>query len=149
MNSQHNSKKHIGELLSGYVDGELTQQQRQIVEVHCRECAQCEEQLRSLKSIRSRVGNSKLSPLGEDQWRERSTDQSVVVLSHLGWFIALTATALLGAGGLYVWLVDATIPVWQKLAIGGVYAGGSLLLLSVLRQRVLESKTDKYNDVEI
>jgi hypothetical protein len=48
-----------------------------------------------------------------------------------------------------MWLVDATIPVWQKLAIGGVYAGGSLLLLSVLRQRVLESKTDKYNDVEI
>ena len=28
--------EHVGELLSGYIDGELTQQERQRVEVHCR-----------------------------------------------------------------------------------------------------------------
>ena len=31
--------KHVGEMLSGYIDGELTQQQRQRVEVHCAELA--------------------------------------------------------------------------------------------------------------
>ncbi len=30
--------EHVGEWLSGYIDGELTQQQRQRVEVHCDAC---------------------------------------------------------------------------------------------------------------
>lgn len=149
MNTKGNTNEHIGELLSGYVDGELTQQQRQRVEVHCRECAHCEEQLRSIQSIRSKVGNSKLSALGVDHWRERSADDSARALHHVGWFIALVSVIVLGAAGLYLFVVDTTIPTWQKLAIGGIYVGGSLLMLSVLRQRWLESKTDKYKDVEI
>jgi len=33
-----NGTQHVGELLSGYIDGELTQQQRQRVDVHCHKC---------------------------------------------------------------------------------------------------------------
>ena len=37
----------------------------------------------------------------------------------------------------------------MKLLIGGFYLGLAALFVSVLRQRLIESKTDKYKDVEI
>jgi hypothetical protein len=36
-----------------------------------------------------------------------------------------------------------------KVALGAVGVGGLVLFMSVLRQRVIERKTDKYKDVRI
>ena len=36
-----------------------------------------------------------------------------------------------------------------KVLISAVYVGLSVLFLSILRQRLIERKTDKYKDVEI
>jgi hypothetical protein len=36
-----------------------------------------------------------------------------------------------------------------KLVVGGLYLGLTFLLLSVLRQRLIERKTDKYKEVDI
>jgi hypothetical protein len=38
---------------------------------------------------------------------------------------------------------------FEKLVIGAMYGGLALLFFSVLRQRLIERKTDKYKDVEI
>ena len=42
--NKHNDE-HVVEQLSGYVDGELTQQQRQRVDVHCAACVECAQDL--------------------------------------------------------------------------------------------------------
>jgi anti-sigma factor RsiW len=44
--------QHLGELLSGFVDGELTQQERQRVRLHCEECDECRENLANLRALR-------------------------------------------------------------------------------------------------
>ena len=62
--------KHVGELLSGYIDGELTQQQQQRVRVHCDSCTACAQKLEQLEKLRQEVRRSRLSPLSEDIWRE-------------------------------------------------------------------------------
>ena len=70
VDEKRNIDSHVGELLSGYVDGELTQQQRQIVSLHCETCDECQEILSNLRELRERVGKSHLSEVGEDKWRE-------------------------------------------------------------------------------
>ena len=65
------SEKHVGELLSGFIDGELTQQEAQRVRVHCENCRQCGDELEQLEKLRREVGSSRLSPLSEDIWREQ------------------------------------------------------------------------------
>ena len=73
-NSGKATEKHVGEMLSGYIDGELTQQQEQRVRIHCESCRDCAEELEQLEELRREVGRSRLSPLSEDIWRENMNE---------------------------------------------------------------------------
>ena len=141
--------KHVGELLSGYVDGELTQQQRQLVTLHCDECAECRENLSRLRALRERIKNASLSEVGEDKWRETMNDNTVQTARSIGWLLFIAGLLAIAGIGLFVFIFDDEIPVGMKLIMVAIYGGLATLLFSVLRQRLIERKTDKYKDVEI
>ncbi len=148
-NKVQNIEEHVGELLSGYVDGELTQQERQRVEIHCGDCQECEASLQAIRVLRERVGKSRLSEFGQDIWRETMDDTVVRTSRGIGWLL-LVGFALAGAGyGVYEFVIDTSMGLLEKFLVGGVYLGLASLFLSVLRQRLIERKTDKYKDVEI
>lgn len=143
------TQAHIGEKLSGYIDGELTQQERQRVERHCEQCKECTANLEELRSLKQRIAAGKLSVYGEDKWREDMSDPGVRTSRNLGWILFIAGILFAGAVGLYVFISDPGMPVWTKLMLVAIYGGLAVLLYSVLRQRLLERKTDKYKDVEI
>ena len=64
VNEKRPVDQHLGELLSGFVDGELTQQERQRVTLHCDECDECRENLAKLRALRERIGKAHLSEVG-------------------------------------------------------------------------------------
>jgi len=141
--------EHVGELLSGYIDGELTQQQRQRVDIHCGNCGDCESELNALRTLRRDVSNSRLSEYGEDVWREKMDDRTVKTTRSLGWLLFLGAVLVCGGVGIYEFVLDSSMGTFEKTLVGAVYGGLALLFFSVLRQRLIERKTDKYKDVEI
>ena len=61
--------QHVGEMLSGYIDGELTQQARQRVRLHCETCATCRKELETLTDMRERIGNATLTDRDQNTWR--------------------------------------------------------------------------------
>lgn len=143
-------ENHVGELLSGYIDGELTQQDQQRVRVHCDSCAECESSLAELQRLRQQIGQASLSGLNEDTWRETMNDTTVKATRGIGWLL-LIGGALIGVGvGVYEIITNpATLSLVEKLIVGGVYGGMLLIFISVLRQRLIERKSDRYKDVEI
>lgn len=141
--------QHVGELLSGYVDGELTQQDRQLVSLHCEQCSECRENLASLRELRERIGHSKLSELGEDKWRETMDDTTVQLTRGIGWILFIAGMVIVIGIGLFAFLFASDISIGMKLLMIAIYGGLAMLLFSVLRQRLIEYKTDKYKDVEI
>jgi len=141
--------EHVGELLSGLVDGELTQQERQRVTLHCEQCEDCRNALSELRALRERIGNARLSETGEDKWRETMNEPVVNNTRSLGWLLFITGIVIAAGVGLGAFVVDPDVPVGMKLLLAAVYGGLALLLFSVLRQRLIERKTDKYKDVEI
>jgi len=147
--SKQDIQSHIGEQLSGYIDGELTQQQRQRVEQHCEKCSQCREDLQALRDLRERIAGVSLSPIGEDQWRETMNDPSVSTSRSIGWILFIVGTVLIGLMMVFGILMDPEVPTGMKLILFAIYGGLAALLYSVLRQRLIERKTDKYKDVEI
>ena len=142
-------KRHVGELLSGYIDGELTQQQRQRVELHCDECEPCAALMAELKALKDEVGRTRLGEYGEDTWREKMNDSTVQVTRGIGWLLFLAGVLAIGGVVLYEFVIDSSVPLHIKLITGSVWGGLGILLVSVLRQRLIERKTDKYDDVEI
>ena len=141
--------QHVGALLSGFVDGELTQQDRQRVSLHCEQCDECRESLARLRELRERIGNARLSEIGEDRWRETMNDSSVETTRGLGWILFIAGIVIAAGIGLFTFLFVSDVPIGVKLLMIVIYGGLALLLVSVLRQRMIEHKTDKYKDVEI
>ena len=149
--NEHNqiADQHVGALLSGFIDGELTQQQRQFVTLHCDNCETCCEELARLKEIRERVGKSALSEAGEDKWRETMDDSTVQFTRGIGWLIFIIGLLAIAGVGLVGFIVTNDLSIGMKLIFIAIYGGLALLLISMLRQRLIERKTDKYKDVEI
>lgn len=141
--------EHVGERLSGYIDGELTQQERQRVEIHCSNCTACAASLAELRGLRDRLGKSQLSELGQDVWGEMMDDTVVKTSRSIGWLLVIGVALTVMAIGIAGIILDSGTSLLAKLLIGGGYLGLALLFISVLRQRLIERKSDKYKDVEI
>ncbi len=127
----------------------MTQQERQRVEVHCAQCSECEAELQELRQLRERIGNTRLSEYGQDIWREKMDDTVVRTTRSIGWLILVGFVLGCAGLGVFAFLFSSTVSLGEKLIVSGVYLGLALLFFSVLRQRLMERKTDKYKDVEI
>ena len=141
--------KHVEQLLSGFLDGELTQQERQLVTLHCDECIECRENLANLRVLRERIGKANLSEVGEDKWRETMNDSTVQTARGIGWLLFIVGMLAIVGIGLFMLMFDDSVSIGMKLIMIAIYGGLATLLYSVLRQRLIERKTDKYKDVEI
>ena len=147
MNNETNIHEHVGELLSGYIDGELTQQDQQRVRLHCESCDDCRRGLEELRTLREKMGKSNLSNVRQDVWRETMDDTAVKATRGIGWVLFIGG--LLLVAGYFVFTIIPEMSLLQALIVGGFYGGMLLLFISVLRQRLIERKSDKYKDVEI
>jgi hypothetical protein len=149
VNKTYGIDEHVGELLSGYLDGELTQQLRQRVEIHCDACAECKKNLEELQVLQESIGKARLSELDQDVWRERMDNATVRTSRGIGWLLILGGVLLAMGIGVYEFVIDSSLGLVEKLIAGAIYGGLAVLFFSVLRQRLIERKTDKYKDVEI
>ena len=140
---------HVGERLSGYVDGELTQQERQQVELHCGDCEHCSNELKQLQAVRASIGKARLSDMDQDAWREMMGDTTVKASRAIGWLLFVGGILAAVGLGVYAIIFESSASFFEKAIVGAIYAGLAGLFISVFRQRLIERKTDKYKDVEI
>lgn len=150
MSNDLETGRHVGELLSGYIDDELTQQDSQRVKLHLDRCTDCSKELEEILSLQSRIGAARLSNVSQDKWRETMDDVTVKASRGIGWLLFIGG--LLVAAGFAIFqflLIAGSLSLVTKVIVGGIYGGIFLVFISVLRQRLLERKTDRYKDVEI
>lgn len=67
----------------------------------------------------------------------------------LGWILFIAGVIGISGIAIYQFVIDTSMPTYVKVLTGLVWIGLGILLVSVLRQRLVERKTDKYKDVEI
>ena len=142
-------EKHVNERLSGYLDGELTQQDQQQVRLHLEKCEACSENLEGLRALRARMGQAQLGDSNKDVWREMMDDTTVNVTRGIGWFLFVGGLLIIAGIGVIAFLTSSSIGAGEKLLVSAIYIGLGALFVSVLRQRLIERKTDRYKDVEI
>ena len=143
------TEAHVNELLSGYLDDELTQQKRQLVSLHLEACSACSENLEGLRALRERMGQAQLGDTNKDIWREMMDDTAVKLSRGTGWFLFIGGLLAIAGIAIVMFFTSSSISGVEKLLISAVYLGLGALFVSVLRQRLIERKTDKYKDVEI
>lgn len=76
-------------------------------------------------------------------------DNVVRATSSVGWLLLIVGIVI-GVGiAIFQWAIAPDVSLYIKLLVGAIYLGMAFLLVSVLRQRLIDRKTDKYKDVEI
>ena len=76
-------------------------------------------------------------------------DNVVRATRSVGWLLLIVGIVI-GVGiAIFQWAIAPDVSLSIKLLVGAIYLGMAFLLVSVLRQRLIDRKTDKYKDVEI
>lgn len=145
----NNQCQKTQELISGYLDGELTQQQSQMVRVHIESCKDCQTIYQDLKAMRESIGNLKY-PECEEEKIERILNEPVAkTFSILGWVLSIIGVAMLMIYQIFTFYMADDVSFAAKVFIFIIEAGVLALFISVLRQRLIARKTDKYRNVKL
>jgi len=134
-------------LLSGHMDGELTQQNEQRVTIHLEQCEHCRAVLADLQTLREAAMTTELREPAEEQWNERPQGAISRGARGLGWTMALVWVVAVGGYALWQLLTGPEGLVVKLMVVGGGTAI-ALLFLSVLLDRFHHARTDRYREVE-
>ena len=140
-------EKEIEVLLSGYLDGELTQQERQKVGVYLERDERYREILAELERVKTETESLHYEEPSSGDWKLMEKSLVEDVSRGLGWVILSVWAVVLTAYGLWELATTPDEPLMGKLLVFGVFLGIALLFFSVLSQRMRESRTDKYKGV--
>jgi anti-sigma factor RsiW len=142
----------IGDLLSGYVDHELTQQQAQRVRIHLDTCEACRHLHADLRSMKEQLRQLSWPISDEEMLDKLEKDLFASGARNLGWILlAIGALFAVVAGtvAFFLFLAAPDVPVLVKLFNGLLIVGGLALFVSVVRERLLTYKKDKYRNVKL
>lgn len=139
----------IETLISGYLDGELTQQESQRVRLHVEDCERCNKVYKQLLSVKNQMKTLSYPKSDEQLLEELEKDMTSSLAEKAAWSLLVVAgvIAILFLG--YSFIFDPAISVWIKILYGLFALGGISLFISVLRQRLISYKTDKYKKVKL
>lgn len=134
-------------LLTGYLDGMLSQQETQKTRLHLDECTSCQRLLDEMRSLREATMTSKFSTPSDDQWDERPRGGASRLSFGLGWAILIAwVVGLLGFALGQLWSGPESL--LEKMLIFGGITGFALLLLSVVIDRLKSMETDRYRRIQ-
>ena len=139
------------DLMMGYLDKELTDEQRRQFEEHLAGCSECTgelEQFRKLKSITDEV--TLVEP--EDRlWQDYWGGVYNRIERGIGWIIFSVAAILLTIYGGFKLIEeivkDPTIGMLLKAGLLALILGLAILFVSALRERVYFWSKDRYRNV--
>lgn len=134
-------------LLSGFLDGELTQGAEQRVRLHLAACTHCRALLEELTTIREATMSTEFVQPRDDQWDERPRGATSRLSRSVGWVLAVVwLTAVTGFTLWHVW--QSPEGLFFKLLVFGGLAAFALLFLSILVDRIRTARTDRYSEVD-
>lgn len=140
-------RRFAEELLSGYLDGALTQGDEQRVRLHLEDCSECRARVEEMSQLREVIMTTRFQTPADDQWDETPRSVASRFTRSAGWLLA--GVWLVGVTGFVLWGVATGPQGWfEKSLVFGGLLGLALLFVSVLLDRLRVMPGDRYRGVE-
>jgi anti-sigma factor RsiW len=140
-------RHHVDEILiSGYLDGELTQGDTQRVRIHLEDCPACRATADELTKLKEVTMGSKFQIPRDLQWDEAPRSSASRLARDAGLVIGLAW--LVAVIGYLIVELAGTEDVLGILLVGGFVLSAGLIIVSVLLDRRDAYKTDRYRRVK-
>ena len=133
------------DLFTGYLDDVLTQADRQKVRVRLESSAESRRLMDELRAIRENARTTRFKPPADALKAERPRSLLSGVLRSTGWLVLMVWMAMNIA---LIFFLDIEDDVgFVRLIVGASLLGWTLLLASVLIDRLRERQSDRYRGV--
>ena len=139
-------------LLAGYVDGELTGEERKEFELALEQNEELRYELEEFRNLKETTNQMHYADLPKEVWDSywasiyRKTERGI------GWILFSSGAIILLLFGMYEMFkgmyADPDAPLWLKIGVTAGTAGAIFLLVSYLRERLFAFKRERYREVE-
>ena len=146
---RQNLCQHIESQLSGYLDNELTQQDSQRIYLHLEQCAECKKLHDELLQVKQLVSGMEEPKMSEKELNRIMADAPSRTMATVGWILLIVTIFGLAGYATFMFFMDDSVATWFKIVKSILVIGFALLLGSVIRQRFIARKTDKYKKVNL
>jgi len=139
------------DLMMGYIDNELSDQQRRQFEEHLAGCPDCAGELEEFKKLKAITDEVTLVEPEDRIWQQYWDGIYNRIERSVGWVVFSLAAILLTIYGGFKLIeeiiTDATVGMLLKAGLLALIVGLAILFISVLRERIYFWKKDRYKDV--
>ena len=144
--------ERISELISSYLDNELDEEQRRLVEEHIEKCTECRREYGEMARFEEVMRKMRLKQPPKEAWEVYSQSVYNRMERGIGWILlSIGAMIILFFGGYQFVkgiIQDPTIPLILKAGILLGLGGVVILLVSVIRERVFVNKSERYREIQ-
>ncbi len=137
--------------MMGYLDNELSAEERQQFEEHLAGCGECAGELEEFKKLKAITDEVTLVEPEDRMWQEYWGSIYNRIERSIGWIILSIAGILLVIyGGFKIiedLIKDPTVGMILKIGLLALIAGLAIMFVSVLRETLYFWKKDRYKDV--
>ena len=139
------------DLLMGYLDNELSDEQRRRVEKHLAACSGCAGELEDFKKLKAITDEVTLAEPEDRIWQDYWSGIYNRIERGIGWIVFSVAAIALaiycGFRAIEELIRDPNVEMVLKVGLLALIAGLAILFVSVLRERLYFWTRDRYKDV--
>lgn len=143
--------EHLREMLAGYVDDELSDEQKKAFEKELANNAELRAELDKFTKLKEVTGMVQYADLPLAVWESYWSSLYRKLERGVGWILFSVGAVILLLFGLYVGLrglyIDPNVSLWVKIGVTGVGAGLVFLLVSFVRERLFAYRRERYREV--
>ena len=132
------------EIAMAYLDGELDASKAQEFEKHLESCPTCSRVFQEFRQVKEVAMQMKPPQVPDQVWAEYPKGVVNRLARGFGWTFYVIGAIILVAYGFYEFMVSPADAL-PKIGLASLILGFCLLLLSVIRSRCEEYKTDRYS----
>ncbi len=137
--------------LMGYLDNELSDEQRRRFEEHLTGCPDCSGELDGFKKLKAITDEVSLAEPEDRMWQDYWGGIYNRIERGIGWIMFSVAAVSLaiycGFKAIEELIKDPSIEITLKIGLLTLIAGLAILFVSILRERLYFWKRDRYKDV--
>jgi predicted anti-sigma-YlaC factor YlaD len=142
----------IKELISFYHEGELSAEEKRMVEDHLEQCAECRKEFAEMSEFEEVMEKMQLKKPKKEVWEVYWSAIYNRLERKIGWILlSIGAMILLFFGGYKAIegiIQDPSLSFLLKVGILAVLGGVVVLLVSLLREQIFVHKRERYKEVE-
>jgi predicted anti-sigma-YlaC factor YlaD len=131
-----------------YLDGEMTAAEKIEFKEHLSSCGECRQAMNELGSVERLTGMMKIRDPQDDFWEVYWKKLFRRFERKTGWLLMIAGAVLIVLYALWKGVTDFGEITFMKVVMIVVAIGFLMLLISVIRERVHQYKSDRYKDIE-